>query len=427
MEKEQNSQSNLIKKKLINKTEITSEELNKIKSICDYLFVDRLKDFSTFPRFEKCFGPLFSDEDDFLLSEVFKEICGKNKKYITFKRMLLSYINWKSKSSKNKHFNYFMSSLFNKKIIKSIDEVIGELNEHYQVFSTQNCQGRKAISKFGIFSDNKKEKIQGFLLEYDDCFFANLSFRHESDTPALLINLKPYKVDQVYGKVFNNDRDGITHIAGKYDLKEKKIYFLIIKCRNGKTFYIGDNTKKNKNDIQCFIYGNYDLEIKGMRISTFKNQLCYLELDFQKSLRINNNLVVDFDKIDEKFLEENKFIFEENKIQNININDVNYDKYILIPLVIDSTFMEENNLKEKIDGKKFGEIYHSKYNFDDKNEIKIFGEDIIEEVKKMIKEENNNSDDKKDMKAISNGEFISKIDNIDELLGDIEKDILNKK
>ena len=45
----------------------------------------------------------------------------------------------------------------------------------------------------------------------------------------------------------------------------------------------------------------------------------------------------------------------------------------------------------------------------------------------MIKEENNNSDDKKDMKAISNGEFISKIDNIDELLGDIEKDILNKK
>ena len=427
MNKESSSQSNLNKKKIINKAEITNEELNKIKSICDFLFVDRLKDFVSFPRFEKCFGPLFSDEDDFLLSDVFKEICGKNKKYITFKRMLLSYINWKSNLSKNKHFNYFMSSLFNNKIIKSNDEVIGELNEHYQVFSTQNCQGRKAISKFGIFSDNKKEKIQGFLLEYDDCFFANLSFRHESDTPALLINLKPYKVDQVYGKVFNNDRDGITHIAGKYDLKEKKIYFLIIKCRNGKTFYIGDNTKKNKNDIQCFIYGNYDLEIKGMRISTFKNQLCYLELDFQKSLRINNNLVVDFDKIDEKFLEENKFIFEENKIQNININDVNYDKYILIPLVIDSAFMDENNLKENIDGKKFGEIYHSKYNFDDKNEIKIFGEDIIEEVKKMIKEENNNADDKKDIKVMSNGEFISKIDNIDELLGDIEKDILNKK
>ena len=165
-----------------------------------------------------------------------------------------------------------------------------------------------------------------------------------------------------------------------------------------------------------------------MRIGTFKNQLCYLELEFQKSLRINNNLAIDLDKIDEKYLEENKLIFEENKIQNININDINYDKYILIPLVIDSAFMDESNLTEIIDGKKFGEIYHSKYNFEDKNEIKIFGEEIIEEIKKMIKEENNNnSDNKKDIKTISNGEFISNIDNLDELLGDMKKDILNKK
>ena len=114
-------------------------------------------------------------------------------------------------------------------------------------------------------------------LLYDDSFYANLSFRYESDTPSLLINLKPYKVDEVYGKIFNNDRDGVSHICGKYDLKEKKIYFLILKCRNGKTFYIGDNIKKNKNDIQCFIFGNYDLEIRGMRIGIFKNQLCYLE------------------------------------------------------------------------------------------------------------------------------------------------------
>ena len=415
MEKEQNSQSNLIKKKIINKIEITNEELNKIKSICDYLFVDRLKDFSTFPRFEKCFGPLFSDENDFLLSEVFKEICGKNKKYITFKRMLLSYINWKSKSSKNKHFNYFMSSLFNNKIIKSNDKVIGELNEHYQVFSTQNCQGRKAISKFGIFSDYKKTKIQGFLLEYDDSFYANLSFRHESDTPALEINLKPYKVDEVYGKIFDNDRDGVSHICGKYDIKEKKIYFLVLKCRRGKTFYIGDNTNKNENDIMPFVFGNSDLEIKGLRIATFKNQLCYLEPSFQKSMRINPNLAIDFDKIN-----------EEKKIQSININDINYDKYILIPLVKDTAFMDESSLIEIRDGKKFNEIFHSKYNFEDKNEIKIFGDEIIQEITKMINEEDKNVDNK-DKKVISNGEFISNIENLDELLGDMEKDIKNKK
>ena len=426
MEKKSNPQSNIIKTKMINKIEISDLEINKIKTLCDYLFVDRVKDFSTFQRFEQCFGPLFSDKTYFTLSEAFKEICGKNKKYITFKRMLSSYINWKSNHSKNKHFNYFMSSLFTNNIIKSNEGVIGELNENCQIFSTQNCQGRKAISKFGIFSDYKKTKIQGFLLEYDDSFYANLSFRHESDTPALEINLKPYKVDEVYGKIFDNDRDGVSHISGKYDIKEKKIYFLVLKSRRGKTFYIGDNTKKDENDVMPFIFGNSDLEIKGLRIATFKNQLCYLELNFQKSMRINPNLAIDFEKIDEKFLEEDQLIFEEKKIQNININDANYDKYTLIPLVKDTAFMDESSLTEIRDGKKFNEIYHSKYNFEDKNEIKIFGDEIVQEITKMIKEEDKN-DDNKDKKVMSNGEFLSNIDNLDKLLGDMEKDIKNKK
>ena len=421
---------NEIKKKIIKGIQITNLEINLIKSLCDYLILDRVKDFATFQRFEQCLGPLFSDKGDFILSEVYKEICGPKRKYITFKRLLSSYINWKSNKSKNKSFNHFMISLFgNNKIIKSNDEVIGELNNNCQIFSTQNCQGRKAISKFGIFSDIKKEKIQGFILEYDDSFNANLSFRHESDTPSLEINLKPYKVDEIYGKIFSNDRDSVSHIGGKYNIKDNKIYFLILKCRSGKTFYIGDNSKKVEKDILPFLYGNYDSEIRGMRIATMRNQLSYLELEFQKSMRINKNLGIDYDKIDEKFLEEDKLIFEENKIQNINLNDLNYDKYILIPLVKDFSFMDESNLKEIREGKKFNEIYNSKYNFEDKNIIKIFGNDVIEEINKMIKEQGNlnNEDKNKNEKEISNGEFISKIDNIDELLNDIKIDIDNKK
>lgn len=421
---------NEIKKKIIKGIQITNIEINLIKSLCDYLILDRVKDFATFQRFEQCLGPLFSDNCDFILSEVYKEICGPKRKYITFKRLLSSYINWKSNKSKNKSFNYFMISLFgNNKIIKSNDEIIGDLNNNCQIFSAQNCQGRKAISKFGIFSDIKKEKIQGFILEYDDSFNANLSFRHESDTPSLEINLKPYKVDEIYEKIFSNDRDSVSHIGGKYNIKDNKIYFLILKCRSGKTFYIGDNSKKVEKDILPFLYGNYDSEIRGMRIATMRNQLSYLELEFQKSMRINKNLGIDFDKIDEKFLEEDKLIFEENKIQNINLNDPNYDKYILIPLVKDFSFMDESNLKEIREGKKFNEIYNSKYNFEDKNIIKIFGNDVIEEINKMIKEQGNlnNEDKNKNEKDISNGEFISKIDNIDELLNDIKIDIDNKK
>jgi len=128
---------NEIKKKIIKGIQITNLEINLIKSLCDYLILDRVKDFATFQRFEQCLGPLFSDKGDFILSEVYKEICGSKRKYITFKRLLSSYINWKSNKSKNKSFNYFMISLFgNNKIIKNNDEVIGDHNNNCQIFST---------------------------------------------------------------------------------------------------------------------------------------------------------------------------------------------------------------------------------------------------------------------------------------------------
>lgn len=414
----------LLKKK-INGIEISNFEIGVIRMICDYLFVDRVKDMSTFPRFEHCFGPLFSDEDDFNLLEVFKEICGEKKKYITFRRMISSLLKWKDKKSNNKNFNYFMSTIFNS-IIKKKDESIGDLTEKGQIFSTHNCTGRKAISKFGVFSDKEKNKIQGFILEYDDTFKANLSFRAESDEPSLEINFKPYKVDDKYGKIYENDRDGISHIAGKYDTKEKIIYLLIFKCHSGKTFYIGENPKKDKNNIKPFLFGTSKCQLKDLRIETIKNQLTYLEPSFQKSLRFNQNLSVEFDKINEKFLEDNNLIFEEKQIQNISLNDPNYDKYILVPCVQDDAFMDASSLKEKKEGKNFKEIYQKFDNKNKKNEFEFSMESILEEAKKTRTNEVK-KDEKKVSQMISNGEFLTNTDDFDSLLATIEKDLLSKK
>ena len=414
----------LIKKKLFG-TEVSNFEIGAIRMICDYLFVDRIKDMATFPRFEQCFGPLFTDEDDFSLSEVFKEICGEKKKYITFRRMILSLLKWKSNKSSNKFFNYFMSALFNS-IIKKRNEVIGELKESGQIFSTQNCTGRKAISKFGVFSDKYKNKIQGFLLQYDDTFNANLSYRADSDETSLEINLKPYKVDDTYGKIFSNDRDGISHIAGKYDTKEKTIYLLIFKCRSGKTFYIGENNKRDKNIVKPFLFGTSRCQLKDLRIETIKSQLTYLEPSFQKSLRVNQNLCVEFDKIDEKFLEENNLIFEEKQIQDISVSDSNYDKYILVPSITDDAFMDASSLKEIKEGKQFKEIYHKIENKSKKIEEDFSMEAILEEALKK-----RNSEVKKDEKKVnqmmSNGEFLTNTDDFDALLATIEKDLLSSK
>ena len=36
--------------------DLTEEELNKIKTISEYLFMDNYQDTAAYPRFEECFG-----------------------------------------------------------------------------------------------------------------------------------------------------------------------------------------------------------------------------------------------------------------------------------------------------------------------------------------------------------------------------------
>ena len=401
--------------KKINNIEISNFDVIVIRMICDYLFVDRLNDMATFTRFEQCFGPLFSDENNFSISEAFKEICGPKKKYITFRRMISAFLNWKSGKSKNKNFNFFMEKLF-KSIVKKRDDVIGELEEGFQIFSTVNCQGRKAISKLGVFTDGAKNVIQGFLLRYDDCFNANLSYKTESETASLEINLKPFSIDEKYGQVYSNDRDGISHIAGKYDNENKVITFLIFKCRSGKTFYIGDNSKKNPEKVRPFLIGTSRSQLKHLRIETVKNQLIYLDPSFEQSLRINKNLDIPFDKIDEKFLKENEFIYEEKMLQTLKENDKDYDKNILIPCINDDAFMDKNNLIEEKFGKKFSEIYQktgvngNKIDFKEEKKIE---EESIQKRKTLRIEE--------DKSLESNAKMLESAENVDEILAKIDK------
>lgn len=144
-----------IQKKNINGVELTNEDIAKIAMICDYLVIDRFHDVSSFLRLEKCFGPFFTKENPEFLPDVFKEICGEKKKYITFGRLINAYTKWKSKSSTNENFNKFMDLVFGD-IIKTQNEVVGKLVEGGRIFSTRNTRGRKVISKFSVITDETK-------------------------------------------------------------------------------------------------------------------------------------------------------------------------------------------------------------------------------------------------------------------------------
>ena len=351
-----------IETKEINGIKLSNLEVAKIAMICDYLVLDRFHDISSFLRFEKCFGPLFAKEKPNFLFEAFQEICGHKKKYINFGRLISAYLIWKSKLSNNQSFNKFMNIVFNN-MIKMNNEIIGTPVEGGRVFSTRNSRGRKIISKFSVLSDEKKNLIKGFYIQYDDHFDTilapkkNIQNAKEKDIDSikLEINFEPNGSNVI-------DRDGISHIGGKYSKTKNIIKFLIFKCRSGKTFYIGDTTEERNEKIELFLFGTSSCQLKSLRIELVNNQLVYFEPKFQPSVRINLK-ILPFDLIDDKFIQENiinsPLIFEENEIKDVPIEDLIDSNSLLVPCISDDAFIDKQTLVEPINGKGFNEIYKS--------------------------------------------------------------------
>ena len=351
---ENNEELPEIQTKLINGVELTNKDIAKISMVCDYLIVDRFHDVSSFIRLERCFGPFFPKEDLNFLPEVLKEICGPKKKYITYGRLINAYTKWKSKSSTNESFNKFMDLVFGD-MIKTQNEVVGKLVEGGRIFSTRNTRGRKIISKFSVITDETKNQIEGFHIQYDDFFESVLSSKKTKEDITLEMNFAPN------GREIR-DRDGISHIGGKYSITKGIIKFLIFKCRSGKTFYIGDVSEDEGEQFELFLFGTSSCQLKSVRVEVIDNQLTYFEPKFQPSLRVNQKLK-DFDSIDDKFIEENitnaPLVFEENEMQNLPDEQIQETNMLIIPCISDDAFVDKTSLIEPICGKDFNEIYKS--------------------------------------------------------------------
>ncbi len=382
MEAENNKDLPQLETKVINGVKVSNLEIAKIAMVCDFLVVDRFHDISSFLRFEQCFGPLFSKEKPNFLFQVFQEICGHKKKYITFGRLISAYLIWKSKLSKNEDFNKFMFILFNK-MIKTNNEVVGTPVEGGKVFSTRNSRGRKVISKFSVLSDEKMNALKGFYIQYDDHFHAILAPKKNFENQKEL-DKNSIKLEMNFLPSASNllDRDGISHIGGKYSKTKNIIKFLMFKCRSGKTFYIGDTTEERNEQIELFLFGTSSCQLKNLRIELVNNQLIYFEPKFQPSIRVNQK-IIPLDLIDDKFINENiinsPLIFEENEIKDTPIEDLINTNSLLVPCISDDAFIDKKTLIEPISGKGFNEIYKSFVLFQDE-----MREKEKEELKKQI-------------------------------------------
>ena len=343
-----------IKTKKINGVDISNLEISEIGMIYDFLVLDRFQEYATFFRLEKCFGPFFPNESSEFLPEVFKEICGPKHKYISYGRFILAYTKWKSKSSSNNNFNKFMDTIFNK-IIVTQKETIGNIVEGGRIFSTRNTRGRKVISRFSVITDETKNKINGFHIQYDDCFETILSPDKTRNNITLEINFRQNGPNI-------RDRDGISHIGGKYSEDKKYIKFLMFKCRSGKTFYIGDETEDKDEKIKYFLYGTTSCQLKSVRVEVVDEKLIYFEPKFQPSLRINQK-IKEFDSIDDNFINNNimnsPLIFEENEMKDMSEEELEKNNFLIIPSINDDAFIDKKELEEPLSGKNFNEIYKS--------------------------------------------------------------------
>ena len=160
------------------------EDQTRIKTLCEFLFSDQFGETASFNRFELCFQPLFNNID-ISLDKVFKYICGKKKKYITYKRFAKSYLEFTNGICQSKDAETFFQILIynilkedgfigvlseNKIFGNSEDELRDNLNNCIFYFSNKrSCRKRDCISKLQIISDNE-ENIHGINLEYDEVF-----------------------------------------------------------------------------------------------------------------------------------------------------------------------------------------------------------------------------------------------------------------
>ena len=242
----------------MSKLGLSPDEEENLKTICEYLFFDQYTYSSTFQRFEQCFQPLFVSNTNLeknnkasivSMEEIFKEICGPKKKYITSKRIIKSYLEYKNNKGKispdlKKFFDLLLNNIFQKD-----PSQIGKPKEQCYNYSTTKANNkRECISQIQILTD-KNNVIHGINMMYDDVFENQMypTVLENNLNISLEMNLgivdeKPIK-QRLIGK--NKEikekfyRDAITHIFGTINSKNI-ISFLGFKCISGKTEFVGN-------------------------------------------------------------------------------------------------------------------------------------------------------------------------------------------
>ena len=409
----------------------------KIKTICEFLFIDRFQETASFPRFEMCFQPLFNNKNISML-KIFKEICGPKKKYITYKRFGKAFLNHLNKNDKSEDTKLFFNELFGQILIENKISIKKKPKNIYSFSNKKTCKNRDCISMVQVLSD-KNGTLNGITLEYDGIYQSNMYKSNIEDDLILRLEMAldyiddKSKIEENIKKftVINqgNYRDAITHIFGTISEEKSCITYLGFKCISGKTVFVGFPEGKG------FLFGKFGTKFHDLRVQMNQNGITFLEPGFKRNLRKNFFLGNITGNLQSQNLGEEEIIKDEEKL--VSLNDENeIDKLIMIDEYISDKKIEKdkisgNDYKEVVDQHPRDWIISKTKDKDVKNEsmmlvdaLKLYDEEYEKTKRKttIISKKNQNS--KKGNFQISNNYYYLSNNNYYSLLMDDFQDFI---
>ena len=335
---------------------LSEEEQIKINTICDYLFFDQFSETATYLRFERCFQPLFSEEANLELDDLFQEICGYKKKYLNYKRFVSSYLKYKEDKT-SKELKAFYDKLFNSILSK---DTVGEFEGGRLTFSTRKAnRNRECITLIEVLND-KEGVIHGINVTFDDIFKNKLYPKKIEDnlSVGLEVSLKILDEDKLEKKEVSKYlkasyfRDAITHIFGTIDQESKIVTFLGFKCISGKTQFVGFPKGKS------FLLGDFGKKINQIKCQMTEDGLTTILAYFDQNHRTNHYLSKQISELTLEDLSKDEIILDESYLAKLtDKNEI--EKFITTVLIDDSHFFNFK-LKDDIFGNSLKEVINKK-------------------------------------------------------------------
>ena len=328
---------------------LKTEEDLKLRTVCEFLFFDNLKNEASFQRFEQCFQPLFNNSDLSMLS-VFTQIAGEKRKYITFPRLVNAYKN----RGHSRELNIFFDKLLNC-ILQPENSFVGKEREKCYNYSTSiTCGKRQFITLVQVLSD-KDGGIHGFNIQYDGVFKCKMFPTKLEDSLLVTLEMTLGLIDETpitnkqIGKFLGlkekNYRDGITHVFGTLDPQTELVTFLGFKCISGKMSFVG------KPKGNGFLFGKFGTKLHDIKIQMTIDGITKFEPTFETNVR-KNFFLGSFGSL--LNLKDDGPIKEEKTLSTLN-DAIKLNQLITTNIIDDNHFFN-TKLKDKIKGNDYKEV-----------------------------------------------------------------------